>query len=85
VLYTGRLADTVAAARAANADSVRPSWSYWSSEVVAEVHDAGLTASSWVVNDAERASRMVDMGLDSLGSDYPDRLRAYLDSVGRSL
>ena len=83
ILYTGRLADTVGAAQAADARSVRPSWSYWSAETVAEVHRAGLTASSWVANDETRADYLADMGVDSIGSDFPDRLRAWLDRTGR--
>lgn len=83
ILYSGRLVDTVGAARAAGADSVRPHWSYWSRELVEEVRAAGLAASTWVVNDEPRVEYLVGMGVDSIGSDYPDRLRRYLDRVGR--
>jgi glycerophosphoryl diester phosphodiesterase len=83
ILYSGRLVDTVGAARAAGADSVRPHWGYWSRELVDEVHAAGLTASTWVANDEPRMAYLVGMGVDSIGCDYPDRLRRYLDRVGR--
>ena len=59
ILFTGMLVDPVTAARAAQADSVRPAYAYWTPELVAQVHAAGLGASSWVVNDeAEMDSLM---------------------------
>jgi glycerophosphoryl diester phosphodiesterase len=77
------LVDTIGAARAAGADSVRPQWSYWTRDLVDEVRAAGLTASTWVANEEPRMAYLVKMGLDSIGCDYPDRLRRYLDRVGR--
>ena len=84
VLFTGRLVNSVEVARAALADSVRPSWKYWSTELVDEVHSAGLTASTWTVNDEETLEYLVGLGIDSIGTNYPDRLRAILDRLGRS-
>ena len=83
ILFTGQPVDPVAMARAARADSVRPSWPYWTAEMVARVHEAGLVAHSWNANDEPLMEYLVSMGLDSIGSDYPDRLRAYVDRVGR--
>jgi glycerophosphoryl diester phosphodiesterase len=83
ILYAGRLVDTVGAARAARADSVRPGWQYWTADLVAEVHEAGLVAHAWNANDEPRMEHLVGLGLDSIGSDYPDRLRRYVDRIGR--
>jgi glycerophosphoryl diester phosphodiesterase len=83
ILFTGMLIDPVAAARAAQADSVRPAYAYWTPELVAQVHAAGLGASSWVVNDEAEMDYVVPMGLDSIGCNYPERLRAYVDRTGR--
>lgn len=83
ILYSARLADTVGAARAALADSVRPHRSYLTAADIAAAHGAGLAVSAWVVNDIETLEHLMAMGIDSVGSDYPDRLRAYLDRVGR--
>ena len=84
ILYEGGLVDTIGAARAARADSVRPSWSYWTADLVAEVHAAGLTASAWPANDEERIAYLVGLGVDSIGTDYPDMARAYLERIGRA-
>jgi glycerophosphoryl diester phosphodiesterase len=83
ILYTGQFVDTIGAARAALADSVRPAWSYWTAELVAQVHAAGLGASSWTVNDEALMEYVVPMGLDSIGCNFPDRMRAFVDRVGR--
>ena len=82
ILYTGRLVDPVAAARAALADSVRPAWSYWTREGVEAVHAAGLTASAWNADEEPVMEYLVGLGVDSIGSNYPDRLRAFLDARG---
>ncbi|MBN1672774.1 MAG: glycerophosphodiester phosphodiesterase [Kiritimatiellae bacterium] len=83
ILYACRLADTVGAARAARADSLRPSWAFWTADDVRTVHAAGLAASTWVANDEERFAYLAELGVDSIGTDYPDRLRAWLDRTGR--
>ncbi len=84
VLFTGRLVHSVDAARAAHADSVRPSWRYWSADLVDEIHRAGLAASTWTVDDEETMEYLVELGIDSIGTNYPDRLRGVLDRLGRS-
>lgn len=81
-LYSAQLADTVGNARAARADSVRPNWQYWTAEQVVEVHVAGLTASTWNVDDEPLMEHVVGLGVDSIGANYPDRLRAFLDRRG---
>jgi glycerophosphoryl diester phosphodiesterase len=83
ILYAARLVDTVGAARAARADALRPGWAYWTAELVQEVHAAGLVAHAWNANDEQRMEYLVKLGVDSIGSDYPDRLRHYLDRNGR--
>jgi len=84
ILYTGMPVDPLAAARAAKSDSLRPSWQYWTPELVKQAHDAGLVAHSWIANDEELMSYLVSMGIDSIGTNYPDRMRAYLDRIGKS-
>ncbi len=74
ILYAAHLADTVGAARAARADSLRPAWSYWTGGLVRDVHAAGLSASTWTVNEPELALALVEMGIDSIATNYPDRI-----------
>lgn len=80
MLYTGFLADTAAAALAAGADCVRPGWHDWNATLVEAVHRSGLVAGAWTVDDEGAMARLLDMGLDSITTNYPDRLRRVVAS-----
>lgn len=47
-----------------------------------EAKDLGLTVVPWTVNDETIMRRLVQMGVDGLISDYPDRLRKVLADLG---
>lgn len=44
-------------------------------EAVREAQQAGLKVVVWAVNEARDIRRMIDLGVDGIISDYPDRLR----------
>ncbi len=79
IIVSAQLIDPVAATRAALADSFRPTWMYWTRELVDAVHAAGLEASTWTVNTEAELDHVLPLGVDSIASNYPDRVRAYLD------
>ena len=74
ILYVGRLADPTAAARAAMADAIHPKADYLTAEDVSEAHLAGLAVSTWTVNDPSQMGEFIEMGVDSIGTNYPDLL-----------
>ena len=84
ILYVCSLADTGSTARAARADSVRPQWSYLTPELVREAHADNLTVSTWTVDEVSDMEKVVALGVDSIATDYPGRLRTCLDRLGRS-
>jgi glycerophosphoryl diester phosphodiesterase len=45
---------------------------------LAEAKTLGLKTIAWTVNDRADMERLIDMGVDGLISDYPDRLRSVL-------
>jgi glycerophosphoryl diester phosphodiesterase len=47
---------------------------YYSAEVIADIHARGQKATAWTVNDVDIAQGLIEMGIDGLTSDYPDRL-----------
>lgn len=49
---------------------------------IAEAQDLGLAVIPWTVNDPADMERAIDAGVDGLITDYPDRLRALLESKG---
>jgi glycerophosphoryl diester phosphodiesterase len=72
ILYAARLADPAAAAHAAGASALHPHWAYVTPDLVQVAHDAGLAVSPWCPNDAPTIKRLADMGIDSIGTDYPE-------------
>jgi glycerophosphoryl diester phosphodiesterase len=45
---------------------------------MAEAKAASLRVIPWTVNQPQDMERLIDLGVDGLISDYPDRLRAVL-------
>jgi len=64
--------------QAAGCAAWSPFWRNLSPDLVAEAHALGLTVIAWTVNDPPDIERMVDLGVDGLITDYPDRARAIL-------
>jgi glycerophosphoryl diester phosphodiesterase len=74
ILYVARPVDAVSMARTARADAIHPNVGYLTAETVGEAHRAGLAVSTWIVNDPLQMRKLADMGVDSVGTNYPDRL-----------
>ena len=64
-------------------------WSmYWpnlTSALVSEAHAMGLEVLPWTVNDPADMARLIDMGVDGIITDYPDRLRRVMADNGLEL
>ena len=63
---------SVAAARAAGAVALHPHWAHVTPDLVQTAHAAGLAVSPWCPNDAPTIKWLADMGVDSIGTDYPE-------------
>ena len=59
-----------------------PFWRDVTPEIVAEAKALGLTVIPWTVNDPAEMTRLIDMKIDGLITDYPDRAKALLDARG---
>ncbi|HJQ59557.1 MAG TPA: glycerophosphodiester phosphodiesterase [Vineibacter sp.] len=60
-------------------------WRNLTPELVAEARALGLKVVPWTVNDRADMARLLDMGVDGLITDYPDRLRAVMAGRGMTL
>lgn len=62
-----------------------PFWRNVTPEALAEAKAAGLRTIPWTVNEPADMARLIDMGVDGIITDYPDRLRLLLQSRGMPL
>lgn len=77
--HGGSLLRTV---RAAGCAVWSPFWRNVSAELVGEARALGLAVVPWTVNTPGDIERMVDLGVDGLITDYPDRARQVLARRG---
>lgn len=61
-------------------------WSPYYREVTAEkinqAHDLGLEVKVWTVNEVEQMEALINMDVDGIITDYPDRLRGVMQKLG---
>ncbi len=64
-------------------------WSPYHREVdgarIEDAHGRGLAVKVWTVNDEDRMKHLIDLGVDGIITDYPDRLRRVLAARGIDL
>lgn len=59
-------------------DVVIPQFRLASREMIAEVHDEGIKIWAWTVNDEAEVRRLVNLGIDGLITDHPDKVREWI-------
>lgn len=55
-------------------DIVAPSYTIMADGWIQSAHDAGLDIIPWTVNDTSEMERLIELGIDGMITDYPDRL-----------
>ena len=80
--YGGSLAK---AAAAQGYDVISPTFSSVTPGMIKEAHELGLPVIPWTVNTTADMTRLMDLGVDGIISDYPTRLRTVLDERGLKL
>ena len=70
--------DPVAILDGAAASTLWQEQSVVDDQLVAAVHDAGYELIAWTVNDPGDISRLVQLGVDGLCGNFPDRIRVEL-------
>jgi glycerophosphoryl diester phosphodiesterase len=71
--------------KAARGHTWSPNYSDLDAEKVAEAKALGLVVIPWTVNDPVHIARMLDLGVDGIISDRPDRVREEMQKRGMAL
>jgi glycerophosphoryl diester phosphodiesterase len=69
-------------AKAAGCAAWSPFWRNVTAQTVAEAHSLGLKVISWTINDPAEMARQIDLKIDGLITDYPDRGLAAVTGKG---
>jgi glycerophosphoryl diester phosphodiesterase len=64
-------------AQAMNADSIKPFFEFLDFNFVQDAHQRGLKVITWTVNRMDDIKKVLDMGVDGIISNYPDRLSGF--------
>jgi glycerophosphoryl diester phosphodiesterase len=75
-------ADLVGAALAAGAGMLSAHHRQVTRELIDDAHERGLRVTAWTVNEPAELARFIDLGVDAIVTDYPDRARIALESRG---
>jgi glycerophosphoryl diester phosphodiesterase len=76
-----RHGSVIKAAKAAGADGWFPFFGDINRASVTQARDAGLKVGAWTVDAPDELARLVDLGLDGICTDRPDRLASLLKQV----
>ncbi len=74
VIFVGRVSWFIDTAKKLNAQWLHASHDLIDRKGIEMAHRLGLKVGAWTVNDEEEARRLVDMGVDDITSNYPDRV-----------
>ncbi|GAA0383720.1 glycerophosphodiester phosphodiesterase [Microbispora corallina] len=77
--------DLAAAADIAGATTLSPDHTLIDEALMESASRRGLPVVAWTVNEPEDASRLVDMGVAGIVTDYPDRMRRLWKARGLAL
>ena len=76
ILYVSRVVDPVSLAAQSGAEVLMPQAGFVTPDLIHAAHAADLRVFTWVVNEPEQMRQLIALGVDGMGSNYPDRLRA---------
>ncbi len=62
-------------------NAVNPNYKYVSPEIIEEIHEKGKEIFCWTVNDIGTMRHLVEMGVDGIITNHPDKLKSLLDSI----
>ena len=80
VLLSSYLLDVLPALTGTGADTLWMEASIADAELVRRLHDDGVQLIAWTANDPAEIDRLLEIGVDGICGNYPDRIRAARES-----
>jgi len=77
--------EIIAKSEEIHANIISPYFLYVTPKFVATSHSKNLAVIPWTVNDPKEMKRLVECGVDGIISDYPNRLREFVDLEAANL
>ncbi|MHA1928123.1 MAG: glycerophosphodiester phosphodiesterase [Candidatus Thorarchaeota archaeon] len=72
ILYNKYIADPVEYAKELQANAINPLYTMVEKELVSDAHKEGINVFPWTVNDRNPMSKLLDIGVDGIITDFPD-------------
>ena len=66
--------DRIPAADESRFRTINPLFTFYTPEIIEEVHARGQQTAAWTVNDMEAARQLIAAGIDAITTDYPDQV-----------
>jgi glycerophosphoryl diester phosphodiesterase len=80
LLYMEGLYKPGAYAKTARADAIHPNFYAMKGEIIREVKDEGIMVNTFTVNDINYMKYFINIGVDGIITNYPDKLKNILES-----
>lgn len=80
VLLSSYLLDVLPAVTGTGADTLWMETPFADAELVRRLHDDGVQLIAWTANDPAEIDRLLELGVDGICGNYPDRIRASRES-----
>jgi len=61
-------------------EAIHPEYHLLNAHLVSEAHKKGILVRPWNPNDKEEMNKLIEMGVDGIGTDFPDILRLLAES-----
>lgn len=84
IIFTGKISWFIDIARKLGVQWLHASFDLIDEKGIEEAHRSGFKVGSWTVNDEEIAKVLVDMGIDDVTTNYPDKIIRVIRGRGYS-
>lgn len=75
LLYGSRIYNLERYVEELGLSAVHPFWFYLTKEIVDSMHKIDIAVNTWIIDDMELYKKFAEMGIDSFGTNFPNRFK----------